>query len=428
MKTEFVGTESGLQRLRPEWDDLLAASGVRSPFLTWEWCSTWWRHYGAGHDLAVVVLREGTQVVGLGPLYVHRGGGWRLNGVMRFLGSGEVCSEYLGFLLRPGREADGTRSILQNLLYESPVSWRQLRLAEVPAGGAAAESLAAQLPQCGRPVRVQDAQVAWFVELAGSWDDFLAKLSRNRREKMRRARRDMEKHRLEFHEAVTDDELAGAWSELKRLHQLRWRSLGQPGCFASKRFDAFHTDLLRPLSDRGLLSLTTLRRGDATIAASYCLRHGGHVSFYQGGVDPNWMHCRPGHSLRVCELRRAIERGDRIYDFLGGEMEYKQQWATHQAAMLRFTVGGASLGARLQTSLESAALRVRGWTPKRLRDAVRRLKARWSNNRPSSADAAQLPLNPTFSQQRVEGDVVSPPRAEGDVADMIDPVATSSVA
>ncbi len=378
MKPEFVGTESLLDRLRPEWDELLTASGVRSPFLTWEWCSTWWRHYGAGHDLAVVVVRDGTQMIGLAPLYVHRGGDRRLDGVMRFLGSGEVCSEYLGFLLRPGHESDGTQCILQGLLHESPLAWRQLRLAEVPTDSAAGASLAAQLPQCGRSVRVQDGQVAWFVQLAGSWDEFLGKLSRNRREKIRRARRDMEKHRLEFHEATGDDDIAAAWSDLKRLHQLRWQSLGQPGCFASKRFDAFHTELLRPLAERGMLSLSTLRQGNDTIAASYCLRHRGHVSYYQGGVDPNWMHCRPGHALRVCELRRAIERGDDVYDFLGGEMEYKQQWATDRTATLQFTVAGASLPARLQFALESTTARWRALMPAQLCEALRRLRKRWS--------------------------------------------------
>ena len=43
---ECVDDRWGFTALRPEWNELLRASGADCPFLTWEWLHSWWRHLG----------------------------------------------------------------------------------------------------------------------------------------------------------------------------------------------------------------------------------------------------------------------------------------------------------------------------------------------------------------------------------------------
>src|SRR5262245_43077359 len=43
---ETIAAEPPLLDLRDEWTALLARSDADNVFLTWEWCSTWWRHLG----------------------------------------------------------------------------------------------------------------------------------------------------------------------------------------------------------------------------------------------------------------------------------------------------------------------------------------------------------------------------------------------
>lgn len=354
MQVELITSAEDLARLELQWNELVAASETDNPFLQWEWCSTWWRHYGVGHELAVVLVRDGDQLIGLAPLYVERGKEAREPGVMRFLGTGEVCSEYLGFIFRRGHEQQAGQELIHFLLQDSNIGWRQLRLTHVPAHGTTAAVLQASLHGGPRPFRVDRAAASWSIELSKSWDEFLDSIESKRRGKFRRALRELEKNRFEFHEVTCETEIDAAWEDLRRLHQARWQRQGKPGCFASRRFTEFHRELLRPLWRRGSLLLNSLRLRGQTVAASYCLRHLGRVYFYQGGIDPEAMQVRPGHSLRVCELRRAIERGDRVFDFLSGDEDYKVQWATDQIEMLQITVAGRGILPRVRFGIESA--------------------------------------------------------------------------
>jgi len=379
---ELVASTEGLLRLESPWNELVAASDSDNPFLQWEWCSTWWRHYGVGHELAVVLVLDGDQLIGLAPLYMDRRKGARDSGVMRFLGTGEVCSEYLGFIFRRGQEQQAGQELIHFLLHDSKLHWRQLRLTHVPAHGATATVLQTGLHGGQRPFRVDRAATSWNIELAKSWDVFLESLGSKRRGKFRRALRELDQNQFEFHEVTCETEIDAAWDDLKRLHQARWERQGKPGCFASHRFAEFHRELLRPLWRRGSLLLTSLRRGGQAVAASYCLRHLGQVYFYQSGIDPEAMQFRPGHCLRVCELRRAIERGDRVFDFLGGDEEYKVQWATDQTEMLQFTVAGRGILPRVRFGFEGAKRwakqSVRSHLPTQTWAALRRWKQQLS--------------------------------------------------
>ena len=348
MQIEVISSDSDLQRLGPQWNELVAASETDNPFLQWEWCSTWWRHYGDGNELVILLVRDDDQLVGLAPLFIDRG-------VMKFLGTGEVCSEYLGFVLRRGREEESIHCLLDFLLRDRSLAWRQLRLTHVPADSATARVLARSLRERRRPFRADPGLTSWQIELANSWEEFLGSLGGNLRGKLRRILRDAEKNHLEFHEVASPDEIDASWEDLKRLHQARWQRQGKPGCFASRQFCEFHRELLGVLWQRGMLLLTSLRRNGQALAGSYGLRHRGRVYFYQSGIDPEAGQLRPGHSLRVCELRRAIERGDLVYDFMCGDEDYKTQWANRQTAMRNFTIAGRGLLPRVRFGLESAA-------------------------------------------------------------------------
>lgn len=70
---ETVESPEALARLQVEWDALLGRCPHRTPFLTWRWVANWWRHFGAGKRLAVVVVREAGTAVLIAPLMSYRG-------------------------------------------------------------------------------------------------------------------------------------------------------------------------------------------------------------------------------------------------------------------------------------------------------------------------------------------------------------------
>ena len=100
MQIQVVSEDRDWERLEGEWRELVAASDADSPFLQWEWVSAWWRHYGMGNQLAVLLARNDEELLGIAPLFIeHRRPPFGPR-VIRFLGTGEVFSEYLSFIAR----------------------------------------------------------------------------------------------------------------------------------------------------------------------------------------------------------------------------------------------------------------------------------------------------------------------------------------
>src|SRR4029450_3803350 len=50
--------------LGPEWDELVRSMRRPSPFLLHTWLTEWWRHYGEGNELCVLVAHRDGRLVG----------------------------------------------------------------------------------------------------------------------------------------------------------------------------------------------------------------------------------------------------------------------------------------------------------------------------------------------------------------------------
>jgi CelD/BcsL family acetyltransferase involved in cellulose biosynthesis len=346
VQIEIVQTEHRLNELRDDWDRLVEESGLRHPFVGWHWATHWWQHYGAGHDLAVGVARRHGTIVGIAPWYVERHGG---RGTVCWLGSGEVCTEYVGFLTAPGQLPEFCRALL-DAWGAGPACWEAIELCHMPADSPTAAAFQEIWRQLGRDL-VTHRAASWQVRLPASWEAYLRQLSSNRRGEARRILQRAEAAGIRCAEVAGEDELPEAWQALVQLHQKRWTSAGEPGCFASPRFESFHRSLLVPLHRKGQIRLRVARKGGAIVAATYCLSQAGITYYYQGGYDPDSAEWKPGTLLHLHGIRQAIERGDRVYDFMVGNEEYKRRWSTEQRPLVTLRAAGDQPGARVRLRL-----------------------------------------------------------------------------
>jgi hypothetical protein len=361
---------SNFEELAPyadRWDSL--ACGV--PFRTWAWMSCWWRHYGPGGDgssgdrLCVLgVFDDSRRLSGIAPWYLQRHP-WK-GSILRWLATGEVCSDQLGLLCAPADEELVAECLADYLVGQrghggsAESRWDLFEVDGVDARNRAVAELVRRMAERGCAVRERPAVNCWRVELPATWDAYLAMLSRPHRNRLRRLHRVWcETGRAVLHTVERDEELPRAIDILVDLHQRRRNSLGEPGCFASQRYTAFHREAMSLLLAKGQLQLHWLEMDGRPAAAEYFLASDGVTYVYQGGVEPELLAEGPGALVTLILLRRAIERGERAVDFLRGDEPYKQHFRAAAYPCLALHVVPNRPLARLRADLWMAGRNVK---------------------------------------------------------------------
>jgi CelD/BcsL family acetyltransferase involved in cellulose biosynthesis len=341
-----------------------ALSG-ENPFRSWQWLDCWSRHYAvAGVEPMVLVVRDAQdRLIGVAPCCATRSRIW--GRTIRFLGSGEVCSDYLGLLSRP-EDAPSVAEAIGTWLTSNGDTWDRIELDGVAADDAAIARLVAGFQMRRHHVAMRSMPSAWAVELPERWDDYLPRLSQVRRDRVRQlTRRWLDSGRCVPRLAQSWSDVERAWPMLCELHQRRRKSLGEAGCFASPQFTAFHYEVVDRMYQAGRLRLHWVEFEGQAIAGEYALTGGDTIYVYQCGFDPDHSKMKPGWLNTIASMRLAIEQGYRRYDLLRGDEPYKQSWRAETRALLEVRVMGKSVAARLRHRLLRAAAGAGAWINQR---------------------------------------------------------------
>jgi CelD/BcsL family acetyltransferase involved in cellulose biosynthesis len=327
-------------------------------FRSWTWLGTWWRHYGAGRRLCVIVaLADETDAApaAILPGYVERS---VVRGrVLRLVGDGEVCSDHLGLLTGRGDEVEAARAIASHLAARD--DWDLLQFEAIDADDTATMALQAALADAGCVTTVKSGERCWSIELPGGWDEFLALQSKSHRKQLRQLeRRVLDAGLAQWQLVESASDFDAVWGAFEELHQRRRQSLGQPGCFASPRWAAFHRDVARRLFEEGRLRLSMVELGGTPVAAEYHLAGMGATYAYQGGVDPTRLAEEPGRLSTICSIKRAIDEKHARFEFLRGDEPYKAHWRATPTETHRLQAAPPRAWARLRHRTWTEAERI----------------------------------------------------------------------
>jgi CelD/BcsL family acetyltransferase involved in cellulose biosynthesis len=217
------------------------------------------------------------------------------------------------------------------------------------------------LTELGNDVYPRSGQSCWRIDLPREWEEYVARLSKSHRKQVRRAARKLASKRAVLHEATTPDGLRYGFDILINLHQRRWESLGEQGCFARPGFAAFHREASERLFHDGRVDLVWLELDGRPLAAEYHVLGSDVVYAYQSGIDPERLEDEPGRLAVTATIQRSIERGFRSYDFLRGDEPYKAHWRAQPRPMWEIRVVPPRASARLRHGVSSATDSLKSW-------------------------------------------------------------------
>jgi CelD/BcsL family acetyltransferase involved in cellulose biosynthesis len=183
----------------------------------------------------------------------------------------------------------------------------------------------------------EDACPVVALPAGGSIDGFLATLSKKVRHEIRRKVRRAEAagpvELVESRDPVADLE---AFID---LHQRRWGEDGLfPPTIGGLQSRAFVRRLFELFGPDGAARLSFLTVAGRRVAAALTFEGPDVVLYYNAGVDPDARELSPGVVLVERLIRRALERGQRRFDFLRGDEDYKYEWGGADEPIQRLLV------------------------------------------------------------------------------------------
>ncbi len=329
-KIAIIDIKHGEQQARTIWNEIYDQDEQASAFMSWEWMDSWKNHFSGNREMQIIYARnrDGQPVAAL-PIMAESIGlpGFPFMKRFQLTGSDSLaCSEHLGFLIKPGTET----SILHQLL---SYAWRHygdrkyFRFSEIDNGSREMEIISEWSRTETLKQEFKSHGGCWQTGLPDSWDEFLAELSSNFRQQIRRHLRKIDNSTAFVKRQITERrEVEPVAQKLMELNQKRMSGKGVNSCFNTKAMRDFFLEMSVEMVAAKKAWLDAIYKDEEVIAASLHLVDKASVSYYQGGFDEQFAKQKPMVVLFATAIQRAIQQKKKIYDFLGGNEAYKQRW------------------------------------------------------------------------------------------------------
>ena len=320
MKIKVVESYSDFLEAREIWEEALSRSD-HTIFSTWEWLSTWWKYWGNGRRLLILIAEHDGKVLGIATLMRST---YKMMGLqiakIEFIGTPN--SDYHDFLLTDKKQE--CIDLFVNYLKNLDTAWDCLDLVDFPEN-------AQYLPLLSKSLKKNLTQFhdCPFMGLPKTYELLINGLSRNQRKNIYRSgRRLKEMFEVEFVDYSQLESFPEGMRFLFDLHQKRWQSRGLPGIFADRKVRDFNFEVSKKLFQRKWLSLFLLRLSGKPVSAAYGFKYRSKFCEYATGFEPSYNKYNVGNLLRAHMINQFIQEGLTEFDFMRGAEEYKERWNT----------------------------------------------------------------------------------------------------
>jgi CelD/BcsL family acetyltransferase involved in cellulose biosynthesis len=309
--TELVLRDESLEVLASEWDGLVRQTAEPLPFVTPAFQRVWLKHFQDGAELRLITAREGERLIGVAPLLLR-------DGCVEFVGHYSIC-DYMDIACAPGFERAFGERLLASLAADGCGSLDLRGLVETSP---TREALLAAAPAAGYHATLEDEALSPSVELPGTWDEYLARLSKHDRHELRRKLRRLEgAGGVELRIVTAAEEAAERLETL--FHLMRISNHHKEEFLARPGMQAFFREMVAAMAEAGMIRFYFLTFDGQPVASVLNFDLGGQLYMYNSGYDPAYAHYAVGLMSKTLLIRDAIEQGRTCVDFLRGDESYK---------------------------------------------------------------------------------------------------------
>jgi CelD/BcsL family acetyltransferase involved in cellulose biosynthesis len=324
--------ESDFEKLKDIWNSLLVKTAHNNIFLTWEWLYSWWEVYKKNLQLNILIIENGNEIKGIAPFYIEK---VRFMGLsynfLKFLGDKEVCSEYLDLIL-DNQMNDKILVEIHNFLSKDSC-WDCIHLVDFNQKSKLLAILEGISNQKKYNMQKTTTTSNHYIILPKSWEVYLSMISNHFRKKFKKNFKHLNQDFIVRFEDITqnkDFDLRYSMKLMMEIHEQRWKSKRKYGVFKRKKFSQFHILVSERLLQRNLLRLFFLFLNDHPVAVRYGFEYMNKYYSYQAGFLPEYQEYSIGTISRFLNIQNSIEKNLTEFDFLRGNLPYKQHYRTEE--------------------------------------------------------------------------------------------------
>lgn len=381
--------ENALESLREEWRNLFAASEA-SPFLCLEWLLTWYKFFGDGKTLFILKAYRDNRLIGALPLCLQQ---------KRFLGmkirrlgfiGGEIGgADYLDLIAKSEDKPEILQACFDFLKNET--SFDVINLENLAENSAIAQHLKNSSAFGSKEIFKYSASttsVCPRIDLKDGWEAVLRQSKRA--SNFKRKLKQLEKMPgFEYRSVTSAPETPEAFERFFALHEKRWKNSGGSELCGHPRLYTFQSELIKALSQTGLLRFEEIWVEGKCRSSVYGLDDGRAFYYYNSGYDLDWANYSVGLVLIGLSVKNAIERGNLVYDFLRGDETYKFDWANGKTELISATLSRNTFPAFAFQFVNQAFFVIKNFSKSALPDSftepVKNWRREWKRNYQLSA-------------------------------------------
>ena len=339
LQVQELNSIDSLESIATTWDTLLSKTAQANYFQSLTWLKCYWKHYGEGQELRVLLVKDEQEPIGIVPL-VRKQEKTRV-GVISYL---TYPMDYWGSFYGPiSEQLEKTWAAAIGYLNDTGLGEDVLELRWLTGENDHCEQSREFLTSAGYNPILTCLDSTAVIDLPATWEDYLASRSGKWRNNYRRWQRKLEEHGEVSYErfrpsAESKDPGWHVYEECLRIAKTSWQSSSETGTtLTHEEVALFLKDLHEAAAQEGCVDVSFLKLDGRAIAFAYNYVYQGSVYGLRVGYDASVPCKGAGNLLYAKAIEDSICRGDWRYDLGPRHINVKRSLMTAELPSYRLS-------------------------------------------------------------------------------------------
>ncbi len=342
VQVEEINQIDRLAGIRQEWGALLGQTPGASFFHSLDWLEIYWRHFGRGQKLRVLLVRDADRLTGIVPLVIRREP--TRVGTIRTLTF--PLHDWGSFYGPIGPDPEKTLRAGLSHIRNTSRDWDILELRWQGAPDTDPDIARRTMLAAGFQAFPTVSDHAAIVDLTGTWESYWKSRKGAWLRRFRHAERQLSeqgeitciRYRPQGSAQRDDSPRWDLYDACEEIARRSWQGDATDGTTLShESVRGFFRESHEAAAALGCVDLNLISVGGVPTAFIYGYHYRGYIYGLRRGFDAARCRQGAGNVLMAYVLRDSFARGDRLYDMGAGSIEAKRHFQTRLLPILRFS-------------------------------------------------------------------------------------------